>query len=313
MHPEWKLHVHSLETPSMLLLLYIAPDEPHNETSSAATSAKEFPHPDSDIYIDLKQQLEINLENIQYQYASYVSNIRTALQEKGVSGEELRAHLLNMPVFQKTKGAKQLKLLSGRAAKLEKASSINDIFEILSLECCSFLDYGIFKSIVKHYGIDKGQEAFRYSEHVDDYLKRHKIKEFMMINPALGKVTDDSEKLIFKFDIEMTTDLGKVMNLKATIAKILGLRASALHLLDIKEGCVEVTFLISKLVAQAIFSIGGDSFTKEQIRELQKLSVTWLRLNDTVIDVTKLAHESEEEMYDDISFAGNFLAHNSFK
>ncbi len=267
----------------------MVPDE-----SSSSTSAKEFPHPDSDIYIDLKQQLEINLENIQYQYASYVSNIRTSLQKNRVSCEELRAHLLNMPVFQKDKGTKQLKLLSSKAAKIEKASSINDIFKILSLECCSFLDFGIFKSLVKHYDLDKRQEAFRYSEHVDDYMKRHKIKEFVMINPSLGKLSDDSEKLTLKFDISMTTELGKVMNLKAAVAKILGLRASALQLLDISEGCVVVTFLISKLVSQSLLSSGEDAFTKECVSELQALSVVWLKLKDTVIDVARIVRENRE-------------------
>ncbi len=284
----------------MYLLFYSGTAKPvvneSSNESSASTSAKEFPHPESDIYIDLKQQLDINLENIQYKYALYVSSIRRSLQEKMISGEELRAHLLNMPVFLEDHGTRQLKLFSGRASKFEKASSINDIFEILSLECCSFVDFGIFKSIVKYFELDKGQEVFRYSEHVDDYLKRHKIKEFVMINPALGKLNEDSEKLVLKFDISMTTELGKVMNLKAAVAKILGLQASALQLLDIKEGCVVVTFLIPKLVSQSLFSGNEDAFTKECISELQALSVVWLRFKDTDIGVTKVISKNQDTM-----------------
>ncbi len=279
-------------------------DAAKSNQSSASTSAKEFLHPDSDIYIDLKVLLEVKLQNIQYQYASYVSSIRTSLQAKKVSGEELRAHLLNMPVFLKDHGTEQLKLFSGKAAKLEKASSINDIFEILSLECCSFLDFGIFESLVKHYDLDKRQEVFRYSEHVDDYMKRHKIKEFVMINPALEKLiepNDDSEKLILKFDISMTTELGKVMNLKAAVAKFLGLRASALQLLDIKEGCVVITFQISEIVAESIFSSDKKTFTEENISELQALSVVWLQYKKRVIDVRRESQEASA------SFSGKLV------
>lgn len=178
---------------------------------------------------------------------------------------------MNMPVFQKNYGTKQLTLFSERVDELESASSINDTFKILSLRS-SFLDFGLFTSIVKHYDLDKGEEVFRYSEHVDDYLKRHKVKEFMIINPALGKLAAHSEKLVFKFDISTTTHLGKVMNLKTAIAKILGLQSCALQLLDISEGCVVVTFLISALVLDAIFT-SGNPFTDEQITEFQGLSV----------------------------------------
>lgn len=84
----------------------------------------------------------------------------------------------------------------------------------------------------------------------------------MIINPALGKVSEDSEKLVLKFDIDITAELGKAVNLKTTVAKIFGLRASALQLLDIKEGCVEVTFQISKLVAQALLVVNAVSQKK---------------------------------------------------
>lgn len=228
--------------------------------------------------MDLELRLERNLRDIHSQYASYVSCIRTALQEKGITGEELRAHLLNMPVFKKSKGNQQLKLFSCKACRLEKTSNINDIFEILSIECCSFLEYDIFESIVKHYDIDRGQKMLRYSDQVDDYLKRHKIKEFISINPALvGKITEDSEKLILKFDIDATAELGKVINLKKTVARILGLKASALKLLDIKDGCVEVTFLIPKFVAQEIFS-SKESIDQKIIRELCDIeSIMWVK------------------------------------
>ena len=40
-----------------------------------------------------------------------------------------------------------------------------------------------------------------------DYLKKHKIKEFLQINPDLGKFCDDSEKLVLKFDLSLTAEL----------------------------------------------------------------------------------------------------------
>lgn len=86
------------------------------------------------------------------------------------------------------------------------------------------------------------------------------------------------KKLILKYDIETSCNLAKVYNFKRRIAKILGLLPSALHILDIKDGCVVVTFLIPASVADDLFT-PDTVFTSEQEEELRAESVLWLKCN----------------------------------
>ena len=226
--------------------------------------------------MDLKQQLEMNLEQITRRYTSYAYYILTSIQERGVSVNNLRSYLLNLTAFQS--GSKeQCKLLSGMEAELNEADTINKIFDLLSCNCASFFNFQVFQLIADDFGI-KENERLNYPEHLKAYINMHKISEFIAINPALEKKHRGSEKLIFKFDIELTCKVAKVSELQEAVAKILGLKASTLQLLNIEEGCVTVTFHIPAEAADIIF-VQDKQFTPGDIEDFQALSVLWLECN----------------------------------
>lgn len=211
-------------------------------------------------------------------YSLYVRRIRLCLIEKGVTVKDLRSDLLAMPATNNKK--QQLMLLSAHKAELEKATDLNDIFDIINAEYATFLSYDIFQFMLDTYNINQGQEEFKYPEHLSDYLKEHNISEFVEINPLLKKYnTTASTELILKLDIDSTSRLAKVMHLKTTIAKILRLRSAALRLLDIKDGCVVVTFLIPTHVAKVIFN----KLTKTEEKLVRALPVLRLECNTCIL------------------------------
>ena len=226
---------------------------------------------------DLECQLELNLEDIRKLYSSYVSYIYNSIKKMNVSVDELCIYLFNLPALDcdKSKDEQQYKLLSGVRNELQKASTVKDIFCVLSTECASFLNYGIFHSIQNKYKITDSREL-KYPEDLKAYINMHKVSEFVKINPELAKFTAASEMVILKFDIPMTSKIDKVLHLKKAVARILGLTPSALRLLSIKEGCVEATFLIPNNVADYIFK----KVTPRQREEFQALRVMWLKCGD---------------------------------
>ena len=169
-------------------------------------------------------------------------------------------------------------LLSDVKPELDMADTINQIIDLLSTKCASFLNFKLFQSLVKEYKIDKyitepeGKESLKYPEYLEAYIKRHKISEFFKINPALNKVAEEAEKLTLKFNIEVTCKVARVLSLESAIIKILKLRASALRLIDIEEGCVLATFSIPKAAAKALFGKGLSEYRKQ----LQELPIIWL-------------------------------------
>lgn len=229
----------------------------------------------SPIKKDLASVLEANRKKIVVRYASYLRCIRRFIEEK-ISVSELRSYLLSLEAFDSESDCNvQQKLLSGMRAELEKASTIHQMFDLVTKECASFLNFEIFQCIVEEYDIDHGQEALKYSEHLHDYVEKHKISEFVAINPKLLESTENSEELVLKLDIDTMRQLTRITDLQKVVSRILNLLPSALRLYSIEDGCVVVTFHLPKLVADKIFS-KSKQFSQKEKEEFCSLFVSWL-------------------------------------
>ena len=215
-----------------------------------ATSIEDL---DPDTLRDLRRQLKRNYRKITVRYASFGVRLCEAVTATGVTLKKFRHFLLGLSPYVDDHGDEQPRLLEHVKAEIKMADSIIDIFTVLTTECCSFMDVDIFESIIDEYEIDTNSDVkLQYSEHLKAYLLNHKISEFIMINPKLDRLKN-SDKLILKFNTNLTSSITKVLDLKSAIAEILGLKsAAALQLLSIKEGCVVVTFSILSTVAEEV-------------------------------------------------------------
>ena len=233
-----------------------------------------FPDLDSGTLEDLQHQLETELIRITAQYSAYVNCIRKSLKDSGITADDFSMDLLTVPAFSQSQ--RQVTLLSAHEMQLRTADNINAIFQILQREYASFLNYKVFELIAERYKLNKGQEEFRYPEHLENYIKKHKIKEFASMNPLKKGTNANSTELVLKFDIELTSRLACLIDFKHFIADILGLNPSAIQLCDIKDGCVVATFLIPTPVAELIFN-ADTVLTEEQVEEFRALGVLWLK------------------------------------
>ena len=187
----------------------------------------------------------------------------------------------------------QVMLLSEITDKLERATTVNGIFNVLNRYYATFLNYEIFQCIAEEYEVDPDNEKMKYPEYLDAYIKKHNLSEFEEINPLLKDIECGTKEMILKFDIAMTCSLAKLQEYTLNIADILGLRPSALRLLSIEEGCVVITLLISAPVADFIFS-SDKIFTVEIMEQFQALSILWLKCNGHVYDFSKLPDEHND-------------------
>ena len=135
------------------------------------------------------------------------------------------------------------------------------------------------------YGMDNEQEELKYPEYLKAYIDRHKLSEFMRINPMLKDHDDSSKELILKINIESTSRLARIEDIKSAIAEILGLKSAALRLVDIKEGCVVATFLIPTSLAEVVFN-EHTILTKQQEERLRSLPILHLECNGRLFNLT---------------------------
>ena len=232
---------------------------------------------DPEVEMDLRFILEKNLKEIIKQYGFYVDCIRTILEERDISPKALRSYLISVSAFSSSCSGQRIALMSDKKHELEKAETITDIFIFLTTECASFLNYSIFQDIVEKYNIVEDRKELKYCEHLKAYIEKHTISEFVEINPLLKPMLA-TKKLTLKYNVDQTCKLAKVEELKHSIAEILKLNPSALHIVDIEDGCIVVTFLMPASVADAIFT-PGTVFTSRQEDMFQSALVVWLECN----------------------------------
>lgn len=230
----------------------------------------------SDVENDLQQQLDLDSRKIQTQYAEYVDCIRKIVESKQVDLGELRSFLINLPACN-SHDKKKPNLLSHMKDELQKAAKISDIFFSLSANCASFLDYDIFQTILEKYG---SAVKLKYPFHLKEYIKKLKVREFVkchpkLMNPKLKKLLNDLEKIHIKCNIQQTQNLSNIEEVRRAVANILGLKSSALHLCSVTDGCVILTLLISRSIAESVFTSDA-IFTAQNIREFQEAKVMWL-------------------------------------
>lgn len=214
-----------------------------------------------DTILDLQYILEENYSDICSSYVSYVRCIRNSIEEKGISVDDLRSYLY----------ADYCRHFSG--VELERATTLCRIFDIIR-EYTSFLNYKLFQCIIKEFGINPDQDALKYPDHLEAYIKKLKISEFIKINPRLAE-SHESKKLILKVDIKVTCPLSQVIELKRETARIFKLMPSAIQLYSIEDGCIVVTFHIPALVADLILERCKKLAPNEK-KKIWSFSVFWL-------------------------------------
>lgn len=202
-----------------------------------------------------------------------------SLEGKKITVDNLRSYVQTLPAFKCASDDKNSmpKLLSKRK-EIKNAVTINNIIDLISTEYASFLDYDIFQCIVREYRLDEGQEQLQYPQYLKAYVEAHKVAEFLEINPALEKY-HSAKELVLKFDIDLSIcNLATILDLKNTVADILGMSSLSLRLLNIKQGCVLVTFLIPESVASVVFA-RGSKFNSKQVKGFQDMSLIWMKCN----------------------------------
>lgn len=266
--------------------------------AGSADACSDLSSLDPDILKDLKYQLRINCHGIIKRYNSYVDCIRTSINKQGKTAEDLRTFLMGLPAF--SHGEKQDVLFSD--SKLGEAVDVDDVFILLIKEYSSFLNYGIFESLQEEFVINRGQEGLRYPEHLKAYVDKHKIAEYTEVKLVLGNISDTSEEIIVRFDIELTCRLARLRSLENEVTKVLGINPAGLRFKDIKLGCVIVKFLILTSISHVIFTRDKQHvFTSEQIKKFRALPIQWLQYKDYRWDFNGVDEDTQ------FSTTGNYI------
>ena len=247
---------------------------------------------DPSVYQDLSHQLRLRRRQIMNRYAEFRSSVYELIKNK------------NVPVGDFLYFLKALPDCKNKLDSLSEDSTILDVFKIIGDELSSYLHYEIFQSIINKYCTPSEKvdcDDLKYPEYLKDYIEHLDIKHFLEINSELENLSStDTKKLCLKIDMDETTKMTQIKDLESSIAEILGpsIRPSELKLIDVKKGCLLLTFLIPAITADATFA---NKLTKDQIKRFHSLSVRWLKCEDIEVDCTEGKNMEDEDSGDHIA------------
>ena len=159
-------------------------------------------------------------------------------------------------------------LLNEHREEIKKAESIADIFNILSAYW-NYITYEILEYIVDLHGTDDDKERMKsYDEELHNFCKR---RIFELPLPQSSSSTGNAlspkqEKFNVKLNVREETTGKDLLRIRRKIARILHVKLATLVIDQVDVGCVQLTFLIPKFVAEEVFPLSHDqtsSLSKE--------------------------------------------------
>ena len=208
--------------------------------SHATQSHSELPFEEEDDYEDF----EIETKKIQKSFGRFVLDTCNSFKNK----EE--ASTRNLALFLRS----SFPVFKSRMEDLNKAEHLQQIFDIVVDQACSWFDYEILKDLINYFGDDNDKRRFEtYEAAFKTYAEQRLPKGKKHIEVGSG-ARKGCKQLVIKIDKEWEevsfNDLDK---LRGSFASILGVRRKDLYLADVREGCIMMTLMIPEETANAVF------------------------------------------------------------
>lgn len=215
---------------------------------------------------DLEGSLIGNTREIMLKFAQLDDATCQSLEESGISPKSLASCVLTLSAFKAGIGTG--KLLEEHKAELKAATSVTDIF-FLVRDYYSYYNSTILEYIIERRGSESDKKNLNeYRTEFQNFCQTsvYKVQEY-----GSEKDVENRAKLVMKLSensgISRVGDISVVRN---KFAKILGLKPSGLYLRTVKEGCVELLFLVPKFITKKVFRNG---LSEEQEAKLFAMSI----------------------------------------
>ena len=251
---------------------------------SAVTSQSEIPFEDEHDFEDYEERTK----EIQKSFGIFVCKTSHLFKGSNVTIRELNLYL---------QGA--YPVMKPRMEELSKATHFEDFFRIIVDQACSWFDYGIIKDLILCFCTGARSCLDEYEARFKSYAEQRRLPKGMKHIEVGGGGRRGGRQLVIKIDREWEdvtfSDLDK---LRGTFASILGpdIRRSDLYLADIREGCIMMTFMITKELAERLFPSRSCLSSSQQVKLLKKEGVISLRCGKLTWRATSRSSEAGSDV-----------------
>ena len=205
----------------------------------------------------LLNRLDLETRNVQSQFGGLKVYIAKSIAKRH-SVDELALFVGSFNVFKATRAQDDKPLLGQAIDDINAAKSIAEVFKILN-KFWSWLNYGLLVKIIDEFGSEDDKRKLRdyESQTLTPFLQRSIIQ---IPSTAYGHLEiPNCRKLIFKLGTAMESHIGDELRIiHQKLADILNIEYTALHLSCVKDGCLELTFLVPDIVLEVLFPLSRE-------------------------------------------------------
>ena len=249
------------------------------ELKNVLSSQSSFQQLSSSEQEELKEMLDDDVRKMTHEFGYLVTKTCDSV-EKRISVEMFATGILALSAYEPAPEERDRSLLDEHREEINRAKTISKIFNILC-PYWNYLNYELLEYIIKLYGTkDDAERLTSYCEKLHKFCER-RIFEAPMPESATGTGDSKQKKFVVKLNVREGIKCKELRRIKGRIAKILHVNVAALIIVSVDPGCVQLTFLIPKFIAQEIFPL-----SHEQASTLSKdASVIRLECGDYVFEV----------------------------
>ena len=205
---------------------------------------------------ELQETLDEDVRRMRRLFGSLVTRTRDSVEER-ITVRNFAGSILALGAYEPAPGERDRSLLDEHREEINRATTISELFNILCAYW-NYLSYEVLEYIIEHYGTsDDTERLTRYNEELCRFCER---RIFELPLPASGNgagsaLSPRQEKFVVKLNVREDITSQELRQIKGRIARILNVKPATLIIHSVDLGCVQLTFLIPKFVAQEIFPL----------------------------------------------------------
>ena len=214
--------------------------------------------------LQLVGKLQKDVFEIDEKFSSLVIDIALSFQERKLNIEKLKLYLMNLQYLKTRNGNQSNELLTPIQKSIKESTTFSEIFMLLA-NFWSWFNFLLLEKIVQRMG-SKDEKKL-----IEDYLSclKNFLRRYVYEMPSSLHAPKSIEKFVkFKAKLSEQMKCRKAEELpliQIRFASILGIESHSIMLTTVKDGCLELEFLVPESV-QAMFPLS------EEIRdEIYKL------------------------------------------
>ena len=207
---------------------------------------------------ELKAIPDDDVRDMKRLFGCLVTKTRNSVEER-IPVRKFAGSILDLGAYDPAPEGRDPSLLDEHKEEIIKAGSIVEIFIILSAYW-DYLTHEILEYIIELYGTDDDKERLKsYDEELQKFCQR-RIFELPLPPSGCGNGTGNAlsprqKKFSVKLSVREDITCKNLLRIRRRIAKILHVNLAVLIIDHVNPGCVQLTFLIPKFIAQEIFPL----------------------------------------------------------